>query len=186
MEEMLDEVGRPWDQREGEADVWYRIFRDYYLPLGERRSIRNAFEFYIRVETPKQYEGLDPENITHVPGHWSTYARDYEWAKRALAYDEAKLPDFGEAYVTQVLTYLRQNAMRAASGLVAALNSDRTRVQAANSILNRIGVPESSEISLKHGVSFTSDDMTDAVRKVEEWKTKKLSGSPAESPSATS
>lgn len=183
---MAETIEAAWDRRPNEPEVWYRIFKDYYLPLGERRTLRNAFEFYLRVETPKQYKDLDPEGITNIPSHWNTIAVEWEWPKRALEFDESKLPDFSSIYVTQVLDYLQRNALRAAESLVAALNSDRTRVQASNSILNRIGVPETTNVNFGGGVNITSDDMAAAASKVQEWKTQKLSGSPAENTSATS
>lgn len=182
----MEDITRSWDRRPDEPEVWYRIFRDYFLPLGDRRSLRNAFEFFVRVETPKQYRELDPENITRTPSHWNQIALDWEWAKRALEYDESKMPDFASAYVQQVLTYLQTNALNAAHGLVQALNNDRTRVQAANSILNRIGVPETSNINLAMGVTFTSDELAAAANRIEEWKTKKQSGLLAEEASPTS
>jgi hypothetical protein len=176
METSIEVVDRTWDPLPDEPEVWYKIFREYYLPLGEQRSIRNAFEFYIRVEKPKQYEHLDPENLTQVPQHWAEYAHQFRWAERAIEYDKEKIPDLGSLYVQQVLGFLSANAMSAAEALVKALNSDRTRVQAANSILNRIGVPEASEVNVRTGITITSDDMAAAKTKAEEWKTKRLSG----------
>jgi hypothetical protein len=172
MDTELDQelVERPWDRRTDEPEEWYRIFKDYYLVLGERRSLRNAFELFVRVEDPKQYEDVDPDNIRSIPSHWNEYARNFEWAKRALAYDEEKRPDFAALYVTMTLDYLRTHSMEAAHALVAALKSDRTRVQAANSILNRSGVPETTEVVLGGKVAITADDMAEASDKVQAWQ----------------
>lgn len=172
----LDIATRPWDRQEDEPEIWHAIFTDYYLPLGSRRSLRNAFEFYLRVERPQHYVSLDPENVSKAPGHWNDMALQFNWAERALQYDEEKHPDFGAIYVTQVLQYLQTNAMGAAQALVKALNNERTRVQAANSILNRSGVPEISKLELASTVTITSDDMARAAAQVEEWKTTKQSG----------
>jgi hypothetical protein len=171
-----EDVVRPWDRREGEDEVWYRIFSRYYLPLGTKRDLRTAFEFYIRTESPPDYSGIDPETLKYIPKHWPAHAREWEWASRAAAYDEASIPDFAEIHVSQTLQYLRAHALTAADALVAALSNERTRVQAANSILNRSGVPEVSEVNLKAGVTVTADEMAAAREKVDEWTTQKQSG----------
>jgi hypothetical protein len=176
MDTAIESITRPWDLIEGEPEVWYNIFRDYYLPLGDQRSVRNAFELYLRVEKPKQYEDLDPEHLTHFPQHWGDMAARYQWALRAIEYDKEKVPNFASVYVNQVLEFLGAHATQAAQALVDALRNERTRVQAANSILNRVGVPETTEISLKKGVTFSSDEMAEASKKVDEWKSKKLNG----------
>jgi hypothetical protein len=173
---MEESIVREWDKRADEPEEWYRIFRDYFLPLGNRRTVRNAFEFFVRVEQPAHYDTVDPDDIRMAPTHWADYANKYEWGKRALAYDESNTPDLSDIYVTTVLEYLKSNATTAAKALVDALKNERTRVQAANSILNRAGVPETSEILLKGGVSVNSDDMAAATNKVEEWKTRNKSG----------
>ena len=171
-----EEVGRPWDAREGEPSLWYRIFKDYYLPLGNRRSLRTAFEFYLRVERPVEYEQEDPSRISRIPSNWAKASSEWEWASRAMAYDQEQMPDFAAQYILQTLEYLRSNGLAAGMALVKALNSERTRVPAANSILNRIGVPETSNVSLIAGVSITSDDMAAAASKVDEWKTRRQTG----------
>lgn len=174
---MEDEnIVRSWDRQADEDPVWYRIFSEYYLPLGTKRSLRNAFEFYIRTEQPANYQDIDPDNFTYIPSHWPEHARKFEWARRAADYDEAKLPDFAGIYVSQTLEYLRAHANTAARALVEALTNERTRVQAANSILNRSGVPEVSEVNLKSTISVTSDEMAAAKNKAEEWLKTKKSG----------
>ncbi len=176
MDTDLELIERPWDPREGEPLEWYRIFKDYYLPLGNQRSLRNAFEFFVRVEQPSHYADVSPDDIRFAPQHWNTFAAQWEWAKRAMAYDEGVHPDFTALYVTTALGYLQEHAKSAAEALVQALNNDRTRVQAANSILNRAGVPEVSEVLLKGSLGITSDDMAAASEKVEKWKTQNKSG----------
>jgi len=165
----MDTIERAWDQREDEPGDWFRIFKDYYLPLGSERSLRNAFEFYIRVESPEQYVDLDPDNFKNIPQHWNSFADKFEWAKRALAYDEATQINYNEVIVNQVLDYLRNNAMTAARALVDALTNDRTRVQAANAILNRGGIPEVSEVNIRSAITVTADDMAEARKRVEDW-----------------
>jgi hypothetical protein len=173
----LDVVTKPWDRFPDEPIEWYNIFKQYYLVLGSRRSIRLAFEFYLRVENPAHHADIDPNDVRYVPQHWNEAATRYSWAERALSYDDEKIPDFSELYVQTALEYLRENAMEAAKALVEALKNERTRVQAANSILNRSGVPEISEILFKAGVIITSDDMAAASGRIEEWQKKRsLSG----------
>lgn len=176
MDEIVEVVRQPWDRLEKEPPDWYHIFKDYYLILGEARSIRNAFEFYLRVEAPNQYKDTDPDNIKYIPEHWAEMANKFQWASRAMAFEESVRNDFSQLYVNIALNYLREHAMDAAQALVQALGNDRTRVQAANSILNRAGVPESTEVLIRAGVVITSDDMQAAREKVDEWKTKRLSG----------
>jgi hypothetical protein len=169
----LDIVTKPWDRFPDEPVEWYSIFKDYYLVLGSQRSVRLAFEFYIRVNNPSHYQDVDPNDIKYVPAHWNQTAAQFSWAERAIAFDQESTPDFSEIYVQTALEYLREHAMSAAQALVAALKNDRTRVQAANSILNRAGVPEVSEILFKAGVVITSDDMASATDKVKEWRQKR-------------
>jgi hypothetical protein len=177
MTEELDIVTKPWDRLEGEPIEWYEIFFQYFLPLGSQRTVRNAFEFYIRVNNPSHYSDVDPDDIKFAPHHWSAAAAQWKWAERALAFDGEKVPDFAEVYVSTALEFLRSNAMTAAKALVEALKNERTKVQAANSILNRSGVPEVSEVLFKAGVIITSDDMAAASGKVDDWQQRrKLSG----------
>ena len=174
--ELAENIIQPWDRREDEPEVWYNIFKEYYLPLGEQRSLRNAFEFYIRVEQPKEYAQTDPDNITRIPQHWNTMAFEWEWAARALSYDAVQMPSFTQMQVSQALEHIRANSMKAARALVQALSNERTRVQAANALLNRAGIPEVSQIDFTTQVFISADDMAEASKKVAEWKTKKLNG----------
>lgn len=164
-----EDITRPWDQREGEPEVWYSIFRTYYLPLGPRRSLRRAFELYLRSEKPERYKELDPDGVTKAPQHWNPKSRDWDWPLRARMYDAEQL-DVTSAQIEHVLTYLRDNSINAAQALVDALQNPRTQVQAANSILNRSGVPETTEIKINGGTSITSDEMAAAEEKVRQWK----------------
>jgi len=166
---MAENISRSWDRLPDEDEKWYHIFVDYYLPLGNKRSVRNAFEFFIRVEEPANYQNVDPNDIRYTPDHWGEEAEKHEWAKRALEYDESVATDFSQLYVTTVLNYLQANALGAAKSLVEALKNERTRVQAANSILNRAGVPEVSEVNFKAGVAFTADDMAAAQEELTKW-----------------
>jgi len=171
-----EDIVRVWDQQPGEGDIWYRIFTKYYLPLGQKRNLRTAFEYYLRMEKPIDYIDVDPDNFKNIPAHWTQHAFKFEWAKRALEFDQASAPDFSMLQVSQTLEFLREHAMKAAYALVESLTNERTRVQAANSILNRSGIPEVSEVNLKSAVSITADEMAAAQEKVTEWMTQKKSG----------
>lgn len=165
----FDDVTRPWDQMENEPDVWFRIFTQYYLPMGVNRSVRNAFEYYIRTEKPLDYKDVDPNEFRYIPSHWAEYSRKFEWARRATAYDEAGIPGVADLQVNAVISYLQSNAMRAAMALVDSLKNPRTAVQASNSILNRGGVPETTSVHLEGGVNISSDEMAAAAEKVSQW-----------------
>lgn len=176
MAQELEKVERDWDILPNEPEIWYRIFKTYYLGVGKGRSLRSAFELYLRNESPEDYADVDPSAFKNIPSHWSEYSRKFEWARRAAAYDEEAVPDIAGMQVQMVLDYLRASSMKAAATLVRALENPRTAVQASNGILNRIGVPEVSEVITRSTIEVTSDDMAEAAKKIESWKQTSQSG----------
>ncbi len=72
----IQEDEQPWEQQPGEASRWYNRFR-VYLSLGHVRSVREVYrreKGYIRSRA--------------VPSSWNQIYRQFEWRRRAEAYDE--------------------------------------------------------------------------------------------------
>lgn len=70
---------KPWQQREGEPDLWYDRFEVFRM-LGAFRSVRKTYQAFQR-EDPEMYTGK-----TTPPG-WHEKAKQWGWAERARAYD---------------------------------------------------------------------------------------------------
>ena len=78
---MIKPDTKPWDQREGEPIMWYYRFRSHYLPLEpDGRTLQKA---YLSVRAGSKGR-LKSAKATMA---WNHAARDWEWKKRALAYD---------------------------------------------------------------------------------------------------
>jgi hypothetical protein len=71
------ETRQPWDQMEGEPDLWYGRFQAY-LELGVMRTLRGAAPALRR---QKDGEPLD------YGGGWSRNSRRWRWRERARAWD---------------------------------------------------------------------------------------------------
>lgn len=66
----------PWDQRQGENDLWYiRFLR--YVALGPGRSVSLVAK--------------GQRNAYPVPAHWPVQAKQLSWRDRATAFDHAAL-----------------------------------------------------------------------------------------------
>jgi hypothetical protein len=73
------EERKPWEQIEGESDLWYGRFRSYLL-MDFKRSVSAVFQLETEESRGKQ--------STETHGYWYEYAKKYEWEERARKYDE--------------------------------------------------------------------------------------------------
>ncbi len=68
---------QPWEQMEGEPDLWYGRFQ-VYLELGPTRTVQEAF---------RKLDNAG-EGTTKKPGqNWSWYSKQMRWRERAHAWD---------------------------------------------------------------------------------------------------
>lgn len=74
----MSEERKPWEQMEGESDLWYGRFRTYLL-MGSRRSVNAVFE-----AENKEKQG---KTRTKISRNWYDAANAWEWQARANAYD---------------------------------------------------------------------------------------------------
>lgn len=70
---------KPWDQQEGEPDLWYGRFVKF-MRLGTRRSIRSVFL--------KENKQKQAKTSTNVGPEWCNAAKQWNWEERARAYDK--------------------------------------------------------------------------------------------------
>lgn len=76
---MDDTTRKPWDQMEGESDLWYGRFRAYLL-MGTKRSVNAVFR---KENNKKQQE------TTMFPGPtWYEAVKQWNWEERAKRYDK--------------------------------------------------------------------------------------------------
>jgi hypothetical protein len=157
---------RPWEQVAEEPDEQYKWFSQYYLPLGFQRTIRGAYSTYVINENPPGKARLGKGGEGHT---WYKAAEDWEWGRRARAYDEAMGRE-AEAVVKQAVLKLKTSTVQAVDTLIKNLESPRNAVAAANSILDRGGVPAKSTSEVLQTVHVTADEMAQAVKEVTEWE----------------
>lgn len=77
----MSEERKSWEQdiEHGEPDLWYGRFVKY-LRLGTKRSIRSVFL--------KETKRGQAKTSTNVGPEWCNAAKQWNWKKRARAYDE--------------------------------------------------------------------------------------------------
>lgn len=73
--------GRPWERREGESNLWYGRFRDYYLPLGSDRKLLPAYRAWFEAEKGRESQAKS------APTSWRKAAQKYDWEIRGADWD---------------------------------------------------------------------------------------------------
>jgi hypothetical protein len=155
-----------WEQLPEELEDYYEWFSKYYLPLGFKRSLRQAYIMYMIDHTSPGEERL---NITQPTTEWKMAAEKYEWKARALAYDQDR-GDQATAAIKEAALKLRNATTLAVETLIAQLSSPRNGVQAAKEILDRGGLPAHTVSNVSQTVTISADDMARAAKEVEEWE----------------
>jgi hypothetical protein len=76
----MENERKSWEQMvdEGESDLWFGRFRAYLL-MGFKRSVQAVFQLEAEENRGNQR--------AEAHGYWYEYAKQYDWAKRAQAYD---------------------------------------------------------------------------------------------------
>lgn len=161
----------PWLPMEGEPEFWYNRFRNYFLPQGPGRSLLEASTRMVIAEHP---EVAEARKLSEKKAHTSVYswhqkAREWNWIARARAFDK-----FSYSRATAVVELARvtllENSNNAAIALVEALKNDRLKVAAAKEILDRAGLPGTTNIGLGPIEKFTADELHEAEEDVKRWE----------------
>jgi hypothetical protein len=168
--EVTEPEVQPWDQVAEEPDEQYMWFHDYYLEMGYRRTIRGAHAAWVVATNPPGSQRLGKADQARK---WSRAAEDWEWFKRATAYDAYSQSDALTA-VKQAQLNLKLATVAAVDALIKNLDNPRTGVAAAKEILDRGGIPGRTISDNITTVHISADDMAQAAREVEEWETKIL------------
>lgn len=121
-----------WHRQEGEPVKWFDRFQAY-LAAGPTRTVYATYtaEWQAKSRTPAR----------KTPGAWAAAAHRWGWTDRAAAYD-AQQAELAQVAIDEAMLALKRAGPKAARRLVQLLDaeSDEQARQAANSILNRIGV----------------------------------------------
>ena len=168
----------PWQVMDGEPDLWFQRFTKYFLPLGPGRTLIKAYTIMVDVEHPevakarKEMAKKDPGktfNVNNITSLWGTKAREWNWRDRAKAFDRFSY-QLAQAEVDLARVTLLGSANKAALALVEALSNPRLQVAAAKEILDRAGLPGTTNVALGPIDKFTSDELAQATQDLEGWE----------------
>lgn len=76
---VTNEESKPWDQMEGESDLWYGRFRSYLL-MGFKRSVNAVYDRENKEKQGKTSTKIGPE--------WYDAAKIWKWVERARLHDK--------------------------------------------------------------------------------------------------
>jgi len=104
---------KPWDQQEGEPDLWYGRFK-VYLGLGPLRTFHAT---YCQVTKARSSKSTDC-----TPNRWYLHARRWVWRERAHAWDayQRDLLALSERNTRLALRHRRVNTMEDALETICA------------------------------------------------------------------
>lgn len=108
------ETRKPWEQQDGEPNIWYdRFFK--YCQLGSKRSLAAVYRKERRKSIARKSAKKSVRN-SGVPGAWQDAKTQWQWETRATAWD-------ADQRVQLAAEYERRKAEILSSGL--ALNFER-------------------------------------------------------------
>lgn len=181
---MTEEEIKPWEQKEGEPDLWYGRFLTYYLPLGRlRRSLEKAYR------AACEDEGRTPQLRGNDISKWSAYLKQWNWKERATAWDEYQdnqvLPTLEEA--EKLIRLGSMDAVQVLLKGVAGVFGPKYQMMAAKDILDRAGIVKPNEKAPSGSIIITADLLAElskqAQEELQEWETQKQSLPPTDKPS---
>jgi hypothetical protein len=166
--EREENVSDLWDRQPGEPKRWFLRFQRYYLYRGLARSVRRAYAAFLQENYPSKADDLLASGQAyHV---WLQAAKEFSWRQRAEAWDEYRNDELRRE-VLQASRFLMENALKAVEALVNALVSPRLTVVAANSILDRVGLPSVSRQELLSAqLPVSADDLGQMKDVVRAWE----------------
>lgn len=83
---MFDGEYQPWERRKGEPVNWFARFSNYYLPLGEERTIEAAFRAW-RADY-LQLAGISGYKQKRPSPSWYEVIEKWGWKERAELWDK--------------------------------------------------------------------------------------------------
>lgn len=172
-------VRQPWHRLDKESVVWYERFVRYYLQLGIGRSLYKAYRLYVLTEGDPIKQGKLLRNVgAKVEGMWRNKSSEYQWRRRAEAWDgfEASID---QDVVNRAKRTILGSMDDAAKALVKNLDNPRLSVMAAKEILDRGGMGAIQKVGVV-AIPYTSDELNRASEELREWKKKSLQGPQSE------
>jgi hypothetical protein len=107
--------GNAWDRLSGESEAQYARFLTY-RNLGPARSLDAAYRLACRSPDTLADE---PADRSSAPGNWRKDCVQFEWVRRATAWDIANLEDAGRRVVAAYIALLESAFQRALEGLAS-------------------------------------------------------------------
>lgn len=167
---VVDET--PWYRIDQEPWLWYNRFHDYYLPLGPGRSLPKAYEAMMLAEHHDEYVAkVNPRKRHTALSNWIAAAKEWDWRERAQYYDRAVYRD-AQGYVDKARITLLSAADDAAHALRDALDNERLKVAAAKEILDRVGLPGTTNVGVGPADKFSADELSRAEEELAAWERK--------------
>lgn len=160
-----------WQQMEDEPWFWYQRFIKYFLPQGPGRSLYKAYELMVSMERPdvaKARKENPKPKTTHITA-WGQYAQKWHWRDRSKEFDRFTYKA-AQAEVDNARITLLSSANKAANTLVEALANPRLQVAAAKEILDRAGLPGTTNVALGPIEKFTADEFRQAESELDDWE----------------
>lgn len=115
---VTNEERKPWEQMEGESDLWYGRFRSYLL-MGFKRSVNAAF-----TEESKKIQ----ENLRANAGpDWYKAEKEWNWKERARLYDKYQRDE-----EDKIIAQERDKVLRSGFAL------DYKRIEALNKLADKM------------------------------------------------
>ena len=173
-----EEAVFPWLQMVDEPWNWFQRFIKYYLPLGPGRSLYGAYTQMVETEHPEVAAARrakaesDPtfrKKKAVAINSWTKCARLWDWRERAKAFDRFTYKA-AQAQVDNARITLLGSANKAALALVEALTNPRLQVAAAKEILDRAGLPGTTNVGLGPIEKFSADELSQAEQEVDAWE----------------
>jgi hypothetical protein len=169
-----------WQQMDNEPWLWYQRFIKYFLPQGPGRSLYKAYELMVATERPDvskaRLENPEAKKTTNITS-WGIHARDWNWRERSKEFDKYTFRA-ANAEVDAARITLLSSANKAANALVSALANPRLQVAAAKEILDRAGLPGTTNVALGPIDKFTADEFRRAESEIDDWERKLESPNP--------
>lgn len=167
----------PWQRMKDEPWLWFQRFTEYFLPLGPGRSLYKAYSLQLEKEDPAAFKAkqaqsggkLKPSGINA----WGKRAKEWRWRERSHAYDSVQYKD-AQAEVELARLTILSSANNAAQALVDALTNERLKVAAAKEILDRAGLPGTTNIGIGPADKFTADELNQAEVEISQWESQQV------------